>query len=73
MELVTDLSISTNEKEEAYNSILVFVKLLIRMVHLKLIKTSLDVPRLAEIIINVVIKYYGLLYSIMSDQGSLFT
>lgn len=45
---------------------------LTKIVHYKPVKTRLNVAGLAKIVIDVVIKYYGLSGSIISDQGSLF-
>ena len=37
------------------------------MVHYKPVKVTIDVPGLAEVIINVVIHYYKILKSIVTD------
>ena len=67
------LLISTNWKRESYNSILVIVDWHIKMVHYKPIKVTINVPRLAEIIPDMVVWYLGLPDSIVSDRGSIFT
>ena len=43
------------------------------MVHYKPVKITLDAPGLAEVIIDMVVRYHDLLDSIVTDQGSLFT
>ncbi len=73
MDFVTGLPISTNWKGETYNSILVIVDRLTKMIHYKPIKVTINAPALAEVIIEVVVRHYGLLDSIVSDRGSFFT
>ena len=43
------------------------------MVYYKPVKVTIDAPGLAEIIIDVVVRYHGLPDSIVTDRGSLFT
>ena len=43
------------------------------MVHFKPVKITLDAPELVEVIIKVVVNHYGLLNSIITNKGSLFT
>ena len=73
MDFVTSLRILTNWKGDNYNSILVIINWLTKMVHYKSVKVTIDAPGLAEVIINVVMRHHGLLDSIVTDQGSLFT
>lgn len=70
---VTGLSIPTDWKKDSYDAIFAIVKRFIKMVHHKLVKTTIDVAGLAEIIINVVVRYYSLPESIVGDENSLFT
>ena len=72
MDFVTGLPTSTDWKGESYDSILVIINRLTKMVHYKLVKITIDAPSLAEVIINVVLRYHGLLDSIITDWGSLF-
>lgn len=44
-----------------------------KIAYYKLVKTKIDVVGLAKVIINVIIKYHGLLHSIVRDQDLLFT
>ena len=73
MDFVTGLPISTNWKGDSYDSILVIVDWLTKMVHYELVKIIIDAPGLAEVIINVIVCHHGLLDSIVTDRGSLFT
>ena len=72
MDFVTELPISTDWKGDSYNSILVTVDRLIKIMHYKPFKVTIDVSGLAEVILDVVVRYYNLLDSIVSDKGSLF-
>ncbi len=73
MDFVTGLPISTNLKGETYNSILVIVDRLTKMVHYKPVKVTIDAPALAEVIIKAVVRHHSLPDSIVSDQGLVFT
>ena len=42
-----------------------------KMIHYKVIKTTIDISGLAEVIINVMIRYYGLSDEIISDRSLL--
>ena len=73
MDFVTGLPILTDWKGDSYDSILVIVDWLTKMVHYKPVKVTIDAPGLAEVIIDVVVQHHGLLDSIVTDRGSLFT
>lgn len=73
MDFVMGLPVSTNLKGETYDSILVIVNWLTKMVHYEPVKITSDAPGLAEVIIDVVVKHHGLPDSIVSDRGSIFT
>ena len=73
MDFVTGLPILTNWKRDNYDSILVIVDWLIKIVYYKPVKITIDAPGLAEVIIDIVVHHHGLLDSIMTDKGSLFT
>ena len=73
MDFVTGLPLSSDWKSDSYNSILVIVNRLTKMVHYKPVKVTIDAPGLAEVIIDVVVWYYGLPDSIVSNRGSVFT
>ena len=55
MDFVTGLPLSANWQSNNYDSILVIVEQLTKMVHYKLVKVTIDAPELAEVIINVVV------------------
>ncbi len=73
MDFVTGLAVSTNWRSETYNSILVIVNRLTKIVHYKPVKVTIDISALAEIIIETVVRHYRLPDSIVSDWGSVFT
>ena len=70
---MTGLPISTNWKGDSYNSFLVIVDRLIKMVHHKPVKITINAPGLAEMIIDVIVQHHSLLDSIMTNKSSLFT
>ncbi len=55
MDFVTGLPVSTNWKGETYDSILVIVNRLTKMVHYEPVEVIIDVSALAEIIIKAVV------------------
>ena len=73
MDFVTGLPISTEWKGDSYDSILVIVARLTKMVHYEPVKVTIDALGLAEVIIDVIVRHHGLLDSIITDRGSLFT
>ena len=73
MDFVTGLLPFANWKSNSYNSILVIVDRLTKMVHYKLVKVTIDAPRLAEVTIDVVVRHHGLPDSIISDRRATFT
>ena len=73
MDFVMGLPISTDWKGDNYDSILVIVDRLTKMVHYKPVKVTIDAPGLAEVIIDIVVRHHGLPDSIVTDWGSLFT
>ncbi len=73
MDFVTDLPISADWKGDSYNSILVIVDRLTKMVHYIPVKVTIDAPGLAKVIIDVIVRHHGVLESIVMDRGSLFT
>ena len=73
MDFVTGLPLSADWKGNSYNSILVIVNCLTKIVHYELVKVTIDAPRLAEVIIDMVVRHHGLPDSIVADRGSLFT
>ncbi len=43
------------------------------MIHYKLVKVTIDVPDLAKVITNMVVRYHGVPELIITNRGSLFT
>lgn len=72
MNLMTDLAIITDGKEDSYDAILVIIDYLIKIIYYEPIKTTIDAVSLAEIIIDMVVRHYSLQKSILSDKSSLF-
>ena len=73
MDFVTSLPVSANWKGNNYNLILVIVDQLTKIVHYVPVKFTIDVSSLAEVIIDVIMHYHGVLESIVMDQGLFFT
>ena len=67
------LPILTVSKGDSYDLILVINDWLTKMVNYKSVKITINAPGFIEIIINIVVKYYRLLDSIVTDRGFLFT
>ena len=61
MDFITNLSISTNWKGDSYDSILIIVDQLTKMVQYKPVKVTIDALGLAKVILDVVVRYHGLL------------
>ena len=72
IDFITGLPILTNKKSENYNSILVIVNQLTKIIYYKLIKVRINVLELAGVIFNIVVKNYGLFNSIISNKSLLF-
>ena len=67
IDFVTGLPVSSNWKGETYDSILVIVERLIKMIHYNPVKVIIDAPGLAEVIIDVVVGHNDLPDSIVSN------
>ena len=72
IDFVTGLPVSIDWKEDSYDFILVIVDWLTKMVYYKPVKIIINLPRLAEVIIDVVICHHGLLDSIVTNKGFFF-
>ncbi len=73
MDCVTGLLITTDWKGDSYDSILVIVNRLTKMGHYEPVKLTINVPSLAKVIINMIVRHHGVPESIVTDQGLLFT
>ncbi len=67
MDFVTSLPISADWKGDSYDSILVIVDRLTKMVHYVLVKVTINVPGLAKVIIDLVVSHHGVLESVMIE------
>ena len=73
MDFIMDLSISTDWKGESYDSILVIVDRLTKIVHYEPVKVTINASGLVKVILDVVVWHHGFPNSIVSDRGLLFT
>ena len=73
MHFVMDLLILTNWKGDSYNSILLIINKLTKIVHYEPVKVTIDAPGLAEVILDVIVRHHGLPDLIVSNRGLLFT
>ena len=60
IDFVMGLPVSTDQKGDSYDSIFVIVNRLTKMVHYKPVTVTINAPGLAEVIINVVVRYHRL-------------
>ena len=58
MNFVISLSMSVDCKSDSYNSILIIVDQLLKIIYYELIKVTINAPGLAKVIINVVVHHY---------------
>ena len=70
---MTNLLLSANSKSDNYNSILVIVNRLTKIVYYKLVKLTINTLKLAKVIINMIVQYYNFANSIIGDRGAIFT
>ena len=73
MDFVMGLPILTDWKRYSYDSILVIVNQLMKMVYYKPVKVTINTLALAEVIIDIVVRHHGLPNSIVTNRESLFT
>ena len=71
IDFVTGLPISTDWKEDSYDSILVIIDWLIKIIHYKPVKVTIDALGLVKVIINVVVRHHDFSNSIIINRGSL--
>ena len=72
MDFVTGLPLSSDWKGDSYDSILVIVNRLTKMVHYKPVKVIIDASGLAKVIIDVIVWHHGLPNLIVIDKGQVF-
>ena len=73
MDFLTGLPLSVDWKNNSYDLILVIVDWLIKIVHYKPPKVTIDVPELAEVILDLLVQHHGFPDSIVTDKGFFFT
>lgn len=64
MDFASGLSLLRDSESNSYDTILIIVDWLAKMVHYKVVKNTINILELAEVIINTVIKYHDLLVEI---------
>lgn len=72
MDFIISLPLSIDEKIKSYDTIVIIIDYSIKMVYYNLVKTTIDTIDLVEVIIDVVVRHYGLLKSIISNKSFLF-
>ncbi len=73
IDFVTKLPISTNWKDDSYDSIFVIVDWLMNIVYYKLIKITIHTPDLVKVIMDMVVQHQSLFNSIVSDWSLVFS
>ena len=73
IDFVTCLLILTDCKRNNYDSILVIIDWLIKIVHYKLVIVIINIMGLIKIIIDVVVRHYNLMDLIITNKRVLFT
>ncbi len=73
MDFVIGLPISADWKGDSYNSILVIIDRLTKIVYNKPVKVMINTLGLTEVIINMVVHYHGVSESIVMNRDSIFT
>lgn len=70
---MTGLPLFADQKSDNYDLILIIGNRLTKMIHYKLVKVIINIPRLADVIIDVVVRHHSFLDSILSDCKAIFT
>ena len=73
MDFMTGLPLFSDWKSDSYDSILVIIDRLTKMVYYEPVKVTINTSGLAKVIIDVVVRHPGLPDSIISDRGAIFT
>ena len=72
MDFGTGLPISTDWEKDSYNSISIIIDYFKKIVYYELIKVTINIPCLAKVIIDVIIRNNSLSDSIVTNKGFLF-
>ena len=73
IDFVTGLPLSADWKSNSYDSILVIIDRLTKMVHYKPVKVIIDAPGLIKVILEMVVWHHSLSNSIVTNRGLFFT
>ena len=73
MDFVTGLPLSSDWKGNSYDSILVLFDRLTKVVHYEHVKVTINAPRRAKVIIDMVVWHHGLPDPIVTDKSPVFT
>ena len=73
IDFVTGLPVSTNWKSDSYDSILIIIDWLTKMVHYEPVKITINALELAKVILDIVVWHHGLPDSIVTNKSLLFT
>lgn len=73
IDFVTGVSLSVKCKDKNYDLILVMINFLTKMIDYKPVKTIINAAGFVKVIIDIEVRHYGLLESIVSNRGSFFT
>lgn len=64
---MVSLLLMVDRKSDSYDTIFVIIDCLIKMVYYKSIKIMIDIAGLAKVIFNMIVRYYSLPESIISN------
>ena len=70
---MTGLPVSTDWKDKTYDSILVIIDRLTKMVYYKPVKVTINALGLAEVIFDMVVRHHRLPNSTITNKDLLFT
>ena len=73
IDIITSLLISIDWKGDNHNLIFIIINQLTKIVYYKSVKVTINTFGLAEVIVNVIVRYYGLTNSIVTNRELLFT
>ena len=73
MHFITNLPISINSKGNNYNFIPVIIDWLIKMIQQMPVKITINIPKLAKVIINIRVWHYNLNNFIVINKDLVFT
>ena len=67
IDFIIDLLVSANYKSDSYDSIIVIVDRLTKMVHYILVKITIDASSLAKVIIDMLVYHHGVSGSFVTN------